>query len=118
MGPQNIHPHPPPLENAFWPEMGEGGGGAYIISTWINFLENQSGRSEKVMLGKVYVRNSLSFRIEKGQHKRFGYEKAALSPGVLLPCIRPEKFMFMLFFFSPLNKRVPTCLVNKKNLPF
>ena len=31
MGPQNIHPHPPPMENAFWPQMG-GGGGAYIIS--------------------------------------------------------------------------------------
>ena len=35
MGPQNIHPHPPPLENAFWPEMGGGGGEAYIISLWI-----------------------------------------------------------------------------------
>ena len=37
MGPQNIHPHPPFLENAFWPEMG-GGGGAYISSPWILLL--------------------------------------------------------------------------------
>ena len=27
MGAQNIHPHPPPLKNAFGPEMGGGGGG-------------------------------------------------------------------------------------------
>ena len=27
MGRQNIHPHPPPLKNALWPEMGGGGGG-------------------------------------------------------------------------------------------
>ena len=39
MGPQNIHPHPPPLKNALWPEMGgRGGGVAYIISPRINGL--------------------------------------------------------------------------------
>ena len=32
MGPQNIHPYPPPLKSAFWPEMGGGGGGVYNIS--------------------------------------------------------------------------------------
>ena len=32
MGAQNIHPHPPPLENAFWPEKGGGGGGIYNFS--------------------------------------------------------------------------------------
>ena len=26
--PQNIHPHHPPVKNAFWPEMGGGGGGS------------------------------------------------------------------------------------------
>ena len=26
-GLENLHPHTPPLENAFWPEMGGGGGG-------------------------------------------------------------------------------------------
>ena len=25
-GPQNMHPHTPPFENALWPEMGEGAG--------------------------------------------------------------------------------------------
>ena len=32
MGPQSIHPHPPPLKNALWPEMRVGGGG--VISPW------------------------------------------------------------------------------------
>ena len=31
-GAQNIHPHPPPLKNTFWPEMGGGGGGVYNFS--------------------------------------------------------------------------------------
>ena len=32
MGPQNIHPHPPPHKNALWPEMeGGGGGGAFFF---------------------------------------------------------------------------------------
>ena len=39
MGSQNIHPHPPHLENVFWPEMG-GGGGGYIISPWPTFCQS------------------------------------------------------------------------------
>ena len=28
-----MHPHPPPLNNALWPEMG-GGEGAYVLSSY------------------------------------------------------------------------------------
>ena len=92
MGPQNIHPHPPPPspENVFWPEMGAGGGGRRVY---------------KFSLDQNPPRNALEFLCDMRPHYAQGNDSSRSAFSGARAHARGMTFLSVFFLYRPASPR-------------